>query len=172
MSASPPSLSIGRSDGRYVMRVAGRGTWKESVCAQQLAAQCLDGAATSLVIDLSECDYLDSTFLGCLVEMRRRFNGTATPRVEVIAEPVKRAQLFGHSRVDTILKFTNVPAEMPGEWAKVPISDSSDTARHIMDCHRALAELGSPDHAKFTKIADHLAREIGDGGGKSAAGKQ
>ena len=40
-------------------------------------------------VDLSGCDYLDSTFLGCLVEMQRRAGKAAPGRFVVSAPPEK-----------------------------------------------------------------------------------
>ena len=37
-----------------------------------------------------------------------------------------------------------------------------DLGRHIMECHRRLAELGGSQAASFRSIADHLARELGE----------
>src|SRR5262245_36491516 len=130
--SSPATITIGRIDSRYTVRLSGKGTWRESSCCQQLVAQCLDQSEASLVIDLSACEYLDSTFLGCLVEMRRRYGASPQPRVALIADDALRARLFGHSRVDTILKFTDRPAQAPQQWTKVPVAPSRDVARHIM----------------------------------------
>ena len=35
-----------------------------------------------------------------------------------------------------------------------------DVVRHVMECHRRLAELGGPQHAAFAAIADNLEREL------------
>jgi hypothetical protein len=167
--SSPASITIGRVESRYVVRVLGKGTWRESCCCQQLVAQCLDHSDATLVLDLSGCEYLDSTFLGCLVEMKRRFAKAEPPRVTFIADDARRGQLFGHSRVDTILNFAERLVPTPQQWTKVPVAQSSDAARHIMECHKALAELGAPGHAAFAKIADRMAQELGQQGGSAPA---
>jgi anti-anti-sigma regulatory factor len=161
MSSPATTITIGRIDSRYTVRLSGKGTWRESCCCQQLAAQCLESSDASLVIDLSACEYLDSTFLGCLVELRRKFGKTEPPRVALIADDEHRAQLFGHSRVDTILKFIDPSRETPPQWTKVPVAQSSDAAQHIMQCHKALAELGGEQHTTFAKIAERMSQEMG-----------
>ena len=51
---------------------------------------------------------------------------------------------------------------MSSEYVPLPAADpaSTDVMRHVMECHRLLAELGGPQQAAFAAIADHLEREL------------
>src|SRR5207237_6075556 len=80
---APSALKIGRTDNGYSVRVEGAGKMKESRAVQEFVVRTLGGAdaaesAGSVAVDLSACEYLDSTFLGSLVFLSRRF-GQAPP---------------------------------------------------------------------------------------------
>jgi ABC-type transporter Mla MlaB component len=146
---------------------------RESRSAAEFVSRAVDAdPGTAVVIDLSACDYLDSTFLGCLVEMQRRAAkapaapgapaGVTGPRFVVSAPPEKVKKLLSPTKLDLALKRTAEPPQLSGEWVDLPAADpaSPDVMRHVMECHRRLAELGGPQQAAFAAIADNLEREL------------
>jgi hypothetical protein len=54
------------------------------------------------------------------------------------------------------------PPPPRGQWVTVPIDpvDQRDLSRHVMECHRVLAQADSPMSGAFAKIADQLEREL------------
>jgi hypothetical protein len=80
----------------------------------------------------------------------------------VSAPPEKVKKLLAPTKLDVVLKSTAEPPAVIGEWVDLPAADpaSPDVVRHVMDCHRRLAELGGPQHAAFAAIADNLEREL------------
>ena len=173
MAAAPAAsvLKVARTPTGYCIRVEGRGTLRESRSAAEFAAGPLAAPGTSVVVDLSACEHLDSTFLGCLVEMQRRAGRAEPGKFVVAAPPDKVRKLFGPTKLDAVLKTTADPPQTLGDYIALPAADpgSPDAMRHVMECHRLLAELGGPQQAAFAAIADHIERELGRGGG--AAGK-
>lgn len=159
---SPTALKVARTPGGHCIRVEGRGTMKESPTASQFALKALEAPGATLVVDLSGCEYLDSTFLGSLVEMQRRAGGGNPPRFAVSAPPEVVKKLLGPTRLDAVLKSRPEPPQVVGEYLTLPAADpaSPDVMRHVMECHRRLAELGGPQQAAFAAIADNLEREL------------
>jgi hypothetical protein len=131
----------------------------------------LETPGTTLVVDLGGCDHLDSTFLGCLVEMQRRSARAGSGKFAVSAPSDKVRKLFGPTKLDAVLKITAEPPQITSEFVSLPAADpaSPDVMRHVMECHRLLAELGGPQQAAFAAIADSIERELGKGSG--AGGK-
>jgi anti-anti-sigma regulatory factor len=164
-------LKVARMANGYCLRVEGRGTMRESRSAAEFVAKPLESPDTTVVVDLSGCDHLDSTFLGCLVEMQRRAGKASPGRFVVSAPPEKLRKLLGPTKLDAVLKTTACAPEVTSEFLSLPAADpaSTDVMRHVMECHRLLAELGGPQQAAFAAIADHLERELGNHRG--AAGK-
>jgi anti-anti-sigma regulatory factor len=136
---------------------------RESPAAGEFALRSLEVETTTLVVDLWACDYLDSTFLGCLVEMKKRAGKAAPARFGVSAPEDKSRKLLGPTKLDLVLKPTSEPPQVAGEFVTLPSADpaSPDLMRHVMECHRLLAALGGPQQAAFAAIADNIERELG-----------
>ena len=173
-------LKVARTPTGFCFRVEGRGTMRESRPAAEFVTQALAAnPAPTVAVDLSACDHLDSTFLGCLVEMQRRVTkpaGAAAavaapmmgPRFVVSAPAERVKKLLSPTKLDVVLKTTAEPPQVSGEYVVLPPEDPAnpDVARHVMACHRRLAELGGPQHAAFAAIADSIEREL-QGKGKA-----
>jgi anti-anti-sigma regulatory factor len=161
-ASSPFALKVARTTTGHCIRVEGRGTMRESRSASEFAARSLEVPGATVVIDLSACDYLDSTFLGCLVEMHKRAGRATPPRFLVLAPPEKVKKLLGPTRLDLVVKTTAEPPVIVGEYVTLPSAEPSspDVMRHVMECHRRLAELAGPQQAAFAAIADSIEREL------------
>jgi ABC-type transporter Mla MlaB component len=166
-----PHLEAFRTEAGCLIRVAGRGTMRESRVCHDYALRCLEGAAADgwdppeplVVIDLSECQRLDSTFLGALVDLHNRFNGDGKTRVAIAAPPGAARELLSCSRLDRLLPVWDEPPPARGEGAPLVADrplDAGDLGRHVMECHRRLAEQGGPAAKIFARIADQLQREL------------
>jgi anti-anti-sigma regulatory factor len=161
-TSSPSALKVARTPTGHCVRVEGRGTMRESRTAAEFAARSLGAPGATVVVDLSACDYLDSTFLGCLVEVHKRAGQAKPPRFVISAPPETVKKLLGPTKLDLVLKATAQPPEVVGEYVTLPGTDPSspDVMRHVMECHRRLAELGGPQQAAFAAIADSIEREL------------
>lgn len=156
-------LEIGRTAEGYVVRVEGRGSMHESPGLKAMVADALDAAPTAeFTIDLSECEYLDSTFLGCLVGLHSKFNTKGTCRLQVAGSDEKLGELFGPSGLERILPRDSTDHSAIGEWVSVPAAelDRNELGRHLIDSHRQLAEVGGPQAETFSAIADEIEREL------------
>ena len=65
----PCELLIGPISDGTVVCLVGRGTMCESPAFRDVAERLLDRG--DVVFDASRCDYLDSTFLGCLIGLKK-----------------------------------------------------------------------------------------------------
>ena len=165
-------LRVGRTASGFLVQVEGWGTLRESPAFREFAVQSLDDprGPSTVVVDLTHCDYLDSTFLGCLVSLHRKYNRTSPHRFQVAASCDKSQKLLGPTHLNYLLDVTEVCSEPISDVVELsgPILPTADLGRHILESHRRLAELGGSQAASFRSIADHLARELGEapGGGQ------
>jgi anti-anti-sigma regulatory factor len=160
------TLRVGRTASGFLVQVEGRGTMSESPALQEFAAQSLDATSgpSTVVVDLSHCDYLDSTFLGCLLTLHRRYNRTSPHRFQVAASGDKRQRLLAPTHLVQVLDLTEVCPEPISDVLEVSraVLPCEELGRHVMECHRRLAELGGKSAAAFRSIADELSRELGE----------
>src|SRR5690349_5978482 len=96
------TLKFGRSEAGYRLCIEGRGTMQDSRAVEAFVAQALACGEGVLVVDLTNCTYLDSTFLGCLVGMHRQHGS----RLKIAAPPEQTKKLFGPTKIDVVLRVT------------------------------------------------------------------
>jgi anti-anti-sigma factor len=149
---------FGRTETGYRLRLEGRGTMPESKAAEAFVHEALADAGKNVVVDLSGAEYLDSTFLGCLLGIHRKYAG----RVRVSAPKEVTRELFGPTRLDVVMKVSEDFPPVVGSYIAIPpqAMNSTDMARHIMECHRRLAEIPGPQQKAFAAIAQQMATEL------------
>ena len=155
-------LKVGRTGGGFRIRVEGRGTLRESPAVGDFAARALADGTGSLVVELSACDYLDSTFLGCLVSLHKRFGHDQPPRFAVAASPEVSRRLLGANHLDRFLNVVDEGPKVVGEDISLPAAAPAgvDLGHHVLECHRRLAEAGGPNREAFGRVADQLSLEL------------
>ena len=180
--ATASAVHVARTDQGCCVRIEGRGTMKESPAVQEFVSRTLgpSGAASAgaaragaVTVDLSGCEYLDSTFLGCLLGLYKQYGGegaregsgsSASTPFAVAAPPERLAKLFGPTRLDRLLRAEKEAPHVAGEWVPLaidqPTLDKRDLTQHVLDCHRRLAEVEGPQQAAFRRIAEQLEREL------------
>jgi anti-anti-sigma regulatory factor len=161
------AIRVAHTTAGFLARVEGWGTMRESPLLQEFAWECLQGNASPLVVDLSACGYLDSTFLGCLVGLHQHFGCDHPPRFVVAASPEQRQRLLAPLQLHRVLKLIDDAPQQVGDWltlcATGPSSLQSDPrqlGRHMLECHRRLAELGGANEAVFGPIVEQLACDL------------
>ncbi len=163
------TLKVGRGPNGYCLRLQGRCTMAESPTAHEFADRTMgDGGGGPLYVDVSGCTYLDSTFLGSLLDLHRR-HGKATPaKLTLVATPEARKKLFEATHLHTVFNFAeSVPGPIDA-WVDLPCLATrtpGEVARHVMECHRRLAEIDGPNQKSFAAVAQQLERELSKGAG-------
>ena len=153
-------LQFARTSNGFVIRVSGFGTMKTSPAFREMAEQCLSDNAEHVVVDLMCCEYLDSTFLGCLIQVHKRYRDFGEARFQIIADDTKRTKLFSTSMLDRLLDFVSDHPAVNTEFVSLPANEleTEELGLHVMRCHQRLAELCGKDADKYRSIADRLAK--------------
>ncbi len=156
------TLTIARTESGYLFRIAGRGTMRESPSVRDFICGAIEDGA-DVVLDLSACEYLDSTFLGCLVMLHDR-GKSQDGSFAVFAEQSKREKLLGTVQLDRFLNFADQRPHGVGDPVTLHVSvlERTEFGQHLLETHRKLAELGGPAADTFRKVADQIARELGE----------
>jgi hypothetical protein len=119
-----------------------------------------DGA--DVWLDLSACDYLDSTFLGCLVLLQQR-GRRGRGSFAVLADETVRHKLMSSVQLEPLLQFAPSCPPCSGAAVTLPVVNlpRSEFGHHLLETHRNLAELGGPAAASFRSVAQQLEKELG-----------
>jgi len=157
------SLSVGRTPSGYCLRLQGRCTMAESPAAHACMERALRDGAGTVHVDVGQCTYLDSTFLGALLDLHRRYGKTDPPKFVLTGDADARRRLFEATHLHTVFRFAPACPGPIDAWIDLPCqatSSPADLARHVMECHQRLAEVNGPNQAAFKMIAQQLEREL------------
>jgi len=114
-----------------------------------------------LIVDLSACEYLDSTFLGTLHEVTERAEKAGVP-VRIQAVPPAVGRLFEELGMDRVIRHVTTEAEhLPANMSSLTscINDERNRQR-MLRAHEALAGLSERNRQDFVHLIEHLRSEI------------
>ncbi len=158
----PCDFLIGHDSKGTVVRLVGRGTMQESPAFRAAVEPNLN--AGLVVFDAARCEYLDSTFLGCLVGIKKECEHHPACRFVIAASEATRDKLFSSTYLDQYFDFIDESPVVDGQFAPVDIAtlEPEELGKHVMRCHERLATVGGGKAAAFQEVADQLARELGE----------
>jgi len=160
--ADASRLQIYRCDDTCVVCVVGQGTMKESPVASGYVQSLLDDGDTQVVMDLSGCTFLDSTFLGCLIGLHKSNDPSAPSRFALHADRQQRIKLFSTTTLDRVFNFVESCPEPLGPLETIAPQrlKPRELGEHIMSCHQRLAAVGGKQASAYQSVADRLEREL------------
>jgi anti-anti-sigma factor len=158
-------LQVARTATGYLVRVEGRATAIDGAALRTFVTDSFkESPQEAVALDLRQCAYVDSTFLGCLVALHRHGFATAGPRFSIVADEPTRKRLLSATRLDHVLSLIDVEPPAIGGFIMLntPRLDPAEFGRQVMESHRVLAEIPGDQARTFREVADQLARELED----------
>ena len=113
-----------------------------------------------LVVDLSDCSYMDSTFLGLLASLNRRLCGPRGSRL-IVHNPSDRCELLMREvGLLGLLSLRRGPEIAADEEERVTCREQVN-AEFLLKAHEELMELSDENRRRFSLIRGILKREAG-----------
>ena len=161
MSASSEKLRVSPTAKGHLIRILGRVSFRESRAFSEFVNSLL-GEDGEIVVDLAECQHLDSTFLGCLLMLWKLYGAEESPRVRIRADAKCAQRLFGPTGLHTIIKFTDECPEPSADERDIPIPhfDMAVCGSHVLETHRSLAESAKVGAKQFSKVARQIEADL------------
>ncbi len=148
------------------IRVTGRATFQ---CSQSLRDFCVNIVVTpvsKIIIDLSECVTMDSTFMGVLAMLGLRAKAKGIP-VEVVNADKSQKGLLTGLGLGKLFGFTQTAnSEVNWETLCAAVADDSDSnnqlekAQTILDAHESLVKVDFNNFPKFKNVLEFLKEDI------------
>ena len=155
MSSGEGFLRLHQRGQTISCHVNGQATMRQSPALRRRVEQCLACGPVTLHVDLHECTYMDSTFIGTLIMFKRRLGEFAL--VSPSPECSRLLQQMGLGAVFCVLA-EELPAGEAGELLESD-SDGSSFKRTIVEAHEELAGIPGPAGAIFRVVAAHLTQD-------------
>jgi anti-anti-sigma factor len=161
-SANTDSLRFGSDERGHFL--AARGSIRANLCfplRESLLAQLEKGrAAPAVYADLSQCEYMDSTFIGLMVAIDKKLRKTSGGRLHLLRPSPACREILSQIGLLTYLLVDDGPAEMPLHMEEVVPAGDRPGAEFILTAHEALMETSEEAKKKFGLLKDMLERKL------------
>ena len=151
-----------------VIKVRGRANAPLSVQFKSLAAELRDTGRKNLVVDLGECEMMDSTFLGVLAGLVANVTPGSPQEsrfgVRLLNTCPRVMDLLENLGVDQLFKFVQEPppavaASTPTGVEETPTSKET-LSRTCLEAHQLLMALNPDNVPKFKDVTQFLAEDL------------
>ncbi len=161
---------MGWLDRTVCIKVDGRGTFQSSGGLKDFIKQMIHRGFRDFVVDLGNCDLMDSTFMGTLAGAALRLRELDHGGLKVVrANPRNRDLLCGLG-LDQIFDVTTggIDQPMPETRPVAATGQDRELQRETMlRAHEALAKADSANAVKFRDVIEFLRQDTGEGASES-----
>jgi anti-sigma B factor antagonist len=161
------SVLVGCIDRTVWVKVEGRGTFQNSAGLKEFVKQMIQRGFREFVVDLRECEQMDSTFMGTLagVALRLREIGQGGLRaVNVNERNTGLLSSLGLDQLFTVEPLAEGGAETPDESrlheAVAGKTGVEEQKKVVLEAHEALVEAESANAVKFKDVLEYMRQEL------------
>jgi anti-anti-sigma factor len=162
MTAPHGIVRVLRHGTALTFRVEGWGTLAHSLPVRQFAEHALASGVAELRVDLRKCTYMDSTFLGTLLFLKRSVDRRGHGQLVLVCPSDECRQILEQLGIDKACPV--ITEEMPaeGDWTELAIEPDDLYAFrcNVVEAHQELAGCGGPAGAAFGAVAHGLAESM------------
>ena len=158
---------VSSKSGRLFIKLRGSGTWKEGKEFRQIVEEGVNENIWSVVISLRECSHMDSTFLGILHDLVKRFD--SKPGCEIEVQEIQRPLLKEMSELGLTSVLNHVrhrPIAFPDFQCKLsetlPLSQE-EMGRMLLSAHESLVEADPRNADRFNAVLEVLHKQAAKG---------
>ena len=165
------NLTAAFIDRTAVLRVEGRGSFKTSPPMKQFIQRMVESKSINhVLIDMSECCGMDSTFMGVLAGLSYHVKDTPGFSLKLINLSEKNQKLLTTLGVDRVVNYSSSATDeerelitTQGAGAQVLESDSANTreaAETTLEAHEALVDINPDNLVKFKSVIELLQNDL------------
>lgn len=162
MDSVAEELFYQENDSGLFIKAQGHITAAVSTDLRELILNRLTKAPAPALLgaDLSECEYMDSTFMGLLVGFHKRYKvltGRGLTVLRPSAECVKLLNGLGILKLMTLV--TEAAPASPDTWMSLKAQRAPST-EVVLHAHRNLSEISPENEKKFSVLQEVLEKEL------------
>lgn len=139
----------GWKDKLCIIRVIGLSTWQVAPALREMLRQGKERSSPPLHVDLAECEAMDSTALGLLLQYREHI---------VLHQPGSRlVSQFNEMGVLGLFTISHEPCIAPDVPMAIAVNDTQQACSElILSAHEALMEASASNRQKFKAVVDTM----------------
>lgn len=162
MVAPRSSIRVQRLGTILTCQVIGWGTMPKSLSLRKFVECARADGVTEFRVDLRHCFYLDSTFLGTLVFIKRLFDGIGPNRSSLISPTPECRQLLAQMKLDRLFHICSMDELSETCWQELPdaAGDMNSLRNQVVQVHEELANLPGEAGEPFREMVRGLKEEM------------
>lgn len=162
LKAREGCIEVGSDGNTLLLRVCGRGTFSNCQAIQKYISKMVEEGFSDVVVDSSECSYMDSSFLGTLtgiaIRLRKLFKkklevANIDPKVKETVCTIGLNHIFNLSERDDLGKI-------PVTQLVIATAGKKELAEQMLHAHNLLMELSSENKERFQHVKELLEQEL------------
>lgn len=151
------SVQVGIAGPVAWVRVNGRGTFQNSTGLKEFASEMTKRGHREFIVDLKDCELMDSTFMGTLAGIAMRLG--ADGKLHVTRPNARCRQVLRNLGLDRILSVEDeAPVSAPGEPLRDAEGNPPREAKRetIIEAHENLVAADPANAVRFKDVIDFL----------------
>lgn len=167
MTTHDECVFIGKYESTFIFKAEGRLTQKSLWNANSAVQKCMDDpSVSSVLVDITQCVYMDSTILGILARWAILFTKThASPPFLVGLEGSPLESIFRRMNLNMLFRLVEKVGGFEKQMlSKLAFSEQpvmQEYAEHVLSAHETLAELSADNAREFATVITCLKMELG-----------
>jgi anti-anti-sigma factor len=157
-------IYVSRRGGECKVKVAGRATF--AICPElRDLVRSLDSdslVSSGAVIDLTECNGMDSTFMGILAMFALQARKLGV-EIKILNVSKSNRRLLDGLGLGGLFEFVDGAPIADSAWDDDGVSSSSSSAETILEAHKTLMEADEGNVEKFKRVVDMVEKDVKGG---------
>jgi anti-anti-sigma regulatory factor len=162
MAAPAPQLLLATCEGAACFRVLGKPSLDLSGRLREAASGLVSAGHVRIVVDLTACPSVDSTFIGVLLFLTKLTGRLPAPGRVILLAPCELVQHQLDS-LGVLNRFDRVDRNEAGlDFSAVPVDSAGKeaTTRVCLQAHQDLIEASAANAAKFKDVVEYLQNDL------------
>ncbi len=154
------NIKIVSKNSIYLVKIGGRATFEYAPTLKNFAGTILSENISAIRIDLSECTWMDSTFMGTLAILGLKSREKSIP-VTIHKASEKNMGLIKELGINVLFLFSDSLENLDVDFSAIgAISHEEDMGRTMLDAHQTLIDINSQNAEKFDNVIDFIKKDI------------
>jgi anti-sigma B factor antagonist len=148
--------------GRMIwVQVEGKGSSTNSTAVRKFAKEMIHRGAREFVVDLGNCQGMDSTFMGTLAAISFWLGELGEGSLSVVNLNERNAESLSSLGLDHLFNVRVNDLEKDGQVLPIPPDENRTTrAQMILEAHEALVKSAPENISKFKDVIQFLEEEL------------
>jgi len=116
-----------------------------------------------MVMDLSACDYMDSTFMGLIVGFNKKFKQLTGKKLEILNPSKECMKLLTSLGIVKLLDISSDSDKIFPQNLEKLSKGEKPTAELLLKAHENLSEISLENEKKFSVLQDILKKQLNSG---------